>query len=123
MLFTIDARGYQAEYDRARGWRAPDQAALARAANPSARAAWPSNRPSPRGDRRATPRCRRAGRCRGAGGAGRGELTRLNLEFTRVRAPIDGRAGRLVTAGNLVTAGDSASVLTTLVSSNGWTPP
>ncbi|MBP0657102.1 hypothetical protein J8J20_24825, partial [Mycobacterium tuberculosis] len=36
---------------------------------------------------------------------------------TKVRAPIDGRAGRaMVTAGNLVTAGDSASVLTTLVS-------
>ncbi|KAF1723013.1 efflux RND transporter periplasmic adaptor subunit [Pseudoxanthomonas wuyuanensis] len=42
---------------------------------------------------------------------------RLNLEWTRVRAPIDGRAGRaLVTAGNLVSAGDAASVLTTLVS-------
>ena len=45
------------------------------------------------------------------------DAARLNLEFTRVRAPIDGRAGRaMVTAGNLVTAGDSASVLTTLVS-------
>lgn len=32
-------------------------------------------------------------------------------------APIDGRASRaLITSGNLVTAGDSASVLTTLVS-------
>jgi multidrug efflux system membrane fusion protein len=41
----------------------------------------------------------------------------LNLEFTQVRAPISGRAGRaLVTAGNLVSAGDAASVLTTLVS-------
>jgi multidrug efflux system membrane fusion protein len=34
-----------------------------------------------------------------------------------VTAPIDGRASRaLITSGNLVTAGDSASVLTTLVS-------
>ncbi|KRG69995.1 efflux RND transporter periplasmic adaptor subunit [Pseudoxanthomonas dokdonensis] len=45
------------------------------------------------------------------------DAARLNLEFTQVRAPISGRAGRaLVTAGNLVTAGDGASVLTTLVS-------
>jgi len=45
------------------------------------------------------------------------DIARLNLSFTRVTAPIDGRASRaLITAGNLVTAGDSASVLTTLVS-------
>lgn len=40
---------------------------------------------------------------------------RLNLQFTEVRAPIDGRAGRaLVTAGNLAQA--DATALTTLVS-------
>jgi multidrug efflux system membrane fusion protein len=45
------------------------------------------------------------------------DAARLNLEWTKVRAPISGRAGRaLVTAGNLVSAGDTASVLTTLVS-------
>jgi membrane fusion protein, multidrug efflux system len=45
------------------------------------------------------------------------DAARLNLEWTKVRAPIGGRAGRaLVTAGNLVSAGDAASVLTTLVS-------
>lgn len=43
------------------------------------------------------------------------EQARLNLEFTRVTAPIDGRVGKaLVTPGNLVAAG--SSVLTTLVS-------
>jgi len=42
---------------------------------------------------------------------------RLNLEWTQVRAPIAGRAGRAhYTAGNWVTAGDSGNVLTTLVS-------
>ncbi|MFZ4833526.1 efflux RND transporter periplasmic adaptor subunit [Rouxiella sp. Mn2063] len=47
------------------------------------------------------------------------DVAQLNLDFTRVTAPIDGRASRaLITAGNLVTAGDSASVLTTLVSLN-----
>ena len=40
---------------------------------------------------------------------------RLNLQFTEVRAPIDGRAGRaLVTAGNLAQA--DATLLTTVVS-------
>lgn len=41
---------------------------------------------------------------------------RLDLEFTRVSAPIDGRLSRTtITAGNLIQAGQSA-VLTTLVS-------
>ncbi|TCL03047.1 efflux RND transporter periplasmic adaptor subunit [Sodalis ligni] len=45
------------------------------------------------------------------------DTAQLNMDFTRVTAPIDGRAGSAqITAGNLVTAGDSASVLTTLVS-------
>ncbi len=45
------------------------------------------------------------------------DAAQLNLDFTKVTAPIDGRASRaLITSGNLVTAGDSASVLTTLVS-------
>ncbi len=44
-------------------------------------------------------------------------MAQLNLDFTRVTAPIDGRASRaMITTGNLVTAGDSASVLTSLVS-------
>ena len=44
---------------------------------------------------------------------------RLNLGYTEVRAPISGRAGRIeVTAGNLVPAGPTAPVLTTLVSVN-----
>lgn len=43
------------------------------------------------------------------------QLARLNLEFTRIRAPIDGRIGReLVTPGNLI-SGDQ-TLLATLVS-------
>ncbi len=44
----------------------------------------------------------------------------LNLEFTEVKAPVSGRAGRdLVTEGNLVTGGDvSSTLLTTIVSLN-----
>lgn len=44
------------------------------------------------------------------------QTARLNLEWTEVRSPIDGRAGRaLITAGNLVTT-QPASLLTTVVS-------
>jgi multidrug efflux system membrane fusion protein len=43
------------------------------------------------------------------------EMARLNLEYTEVRSPIAGRAGRaMVTEGNLIEAG--ATVLTTVVS-------
>jgi multidrug efflux system membrane fusion protein len=45
------------------------------------------------------------------------QSARLSLGYTQVRAPVAGRVGRLeVTVGNLVAAGPSAPVLTTLVS-------
>ena len=41
----------------------------------------------------------------------------LNLGYTQVRAPVSGRVGRIeITTGNLVAAGPTAPVLTTLVS-------
>lgn len=45
------------------------------------------------------------------------QATKLNLDYTQIRAPVSGRIGRLeVTVGNLVAAGPTAPVLTTLVS-------
>jgi len=45
------------------------------------------------------------------------QTARLNVEFTEVRSPIDGRAGQaLVTEGNLVNAQGNATLLTTVVS-------
>ena len=45
------------------------------------------------------------------------ETARLNLEFTRVTAPIDGRVSNAeVTPGNLVSSGQGATLLTTVVS-------
>jgi len=42
---------------------------------------------------------------------------KLNLEFTKIRAPIDGRIGReLITEGNLVGGGADATLLTFIVS-------
>jgi multidrug efflux system membrane fusion protein len=47
------------------------------------------------------------------------QTARLNLDYTEVRAPVDGRVGRIeVTVGNLVSAGTSSAVLTSLVSVN-----
>ncbi|MDB5649530.1 MAG: multidrug efflux rane fusion protein MexE precursor [Hyphomicrobiales bacterium] len=45
------------------------------------------------------------------------QSARLNLDYTQVRAPIEGRVGRReITVGNLVAAGPGAALLTTLVS-------
>jgi membrane fusion protein, multidrug efflux system len=47
------------------------------------------------------------------------QTARLNLDYTEVRAPVDGRVGKIeVTKGNLVAAGTSSPVLTALVSVN-----
>lgn len=47
------------------------------------------------------------------------QSAKLNLNYTQVRAPVAGRAGKLeITVGNLVAAGPGAPVLTTLVSVN-----
>ena len=45
------------------------------------------------------------------------QSSRLNLDYTQVRAPVAGRIGKLeITVGNLIAAGPGAPVLTTLVS-------
>jgi multidrug efflux system membrane fusion protein len=47
------------------------------------------------------------------------QTAQLNLSYTEVRAPVSGRVGKLeITTGNLIAAGPSAPVLTTLVSIN-----
>src|SRR5262245_45915748 len=45
------------------------------------------------------------------------QTAQLNLDYTQVRAPVSGRVGRIeVTVGNLVSAGPTAPMLTSLVS-------
>lgn len=118
VLFTIDARSYRAELARA-------QAELARARTQAELGRSEADRAKKLSDLQAISteeyEQRRSGAAQAQANVAAAQAAvdsaRLNLEFTQVRAPIDGRAGRaLVTAGNLVTAGDSASVLTTLVS-------
>jgi multidrug efflux system membrane fusion protein len=118
VLFTIDARSYQAEFNRAQAElaRARTQAALARSESERARRLAEQQAIAAETAEQRRAAADQSGAQVMAAQAAL-DLARLNLEFTKVRAPIDGRAGRaLVTAGNLVTAGDAASVLTTLVS-------
>ncbi len=118
VLFTIDSRSYQAEFDRARAelTRARTQATVARSESERAKKLSEQQAISTESWEQRRAAADQAGANVQAAQAAL-DAAALNLEFTKVRAPIDGRAGRaMVTAGNLVTAGDSASVLTTLVS-------
>ncbi|MCE0490946.1 efflux RND transporter periplasmic adaptor subunit [Pantoea sp. Mb-10] len=118
VLFTIDDRTYRATLEQAQAAlnNARSQAALARSeaartdkligTNLVSREAWEQRR-SAASQAQANVQSAQAAV----------DMAQLNLSFTRVTAPIDGRASRaLITTGNLVSAGDSASVLTTLVS-------
>jgi multidrug efflux system membrane fusion protein len=118
VLFTIDDRTYRAALEQAQAElsRSKTQASLARSeasrtdklvnTNVVSREEWEQRR-SAAVQAQADMRAAQAAV----------DAAQLNLDFTKVTAPIDGRASRaLITSGNLVTAGDSASVLTTLVS-------
>ncbi len=118
VLFTIDDRTYRAALEQAQAnlARAKTQANLARSeasrtdklvsTNVVSREEWEQRR-SAATQAQADIRAAQAAV----------DAAQLNLDFTKVTAPITGRASRaLITSGNLVSAGDSASVLTTLVS-------
>ncbi|HEY0332782.1 MAG TPA: efflux RND transporter periplasmic adaptor subunit [Stenotrophomonas sp.] len=118
VLFTIDDRSYQAELARAEAdlARARSQAELNRGEAARARKLADQQAISTETwEQRKSAADQSAADVMSAQAAV--VTARLNQEWTRVRAPIDGRAGRAqVTAGNLVSAGDAASVLTTVVS-------
>lgn len=118
LLFQIDPRPFQAEVHRLEAQLQQAKANQTRTANEAAR-----------GDRlRATnaisaeladARSAAATEARAQVAATQAELdnAKLNLSFTQITAPIDGRVSRAeVTAGNLVNSGQS--LLTTLVSTD-----
>lgn len=117
-LFLIDPAPYRAELTRAEGQLASAEAQLttsranaARAqklmrANAIARSEYDIRI----GDAKAAEGALRTAR-------GAAEAARLNLRYTTVHAPIDGRASRAeLTVGNMVDAGPSAPLLTTIIS-------
>lgn len=116
VLFVIDPRPYRAEQARAEAdvARARAQAELARSEVARARKLLEARAISQEEhDQRVAGEAQARAAVRAAEAAL--EVARLNLEFTEVRSPIAGRAGRAqVTEGNLV--GPGAIVLTTVVS-------
>jgi multidrug efflux system membrane fusion protein len=118
VLFTIDDRTYRAAREQAQAElvRARNQAALARSESGRTEKLIGSQAISTEvWEQRRSSAAQAQSNVLAA--QAQFDLAQLNLDFTRVIAPIDGRASRaMITAGNLVTAGDSASVLTTLVS-------
>ncbi|MFL5614396.1 MAG: efflux RND transporter periplasmic adaptor subunit [Gemmatimonadaceae bacterium] len=118
VLFTIDARPYEAEVSRA-------EAELERARTRKQLADMELERAQRLVSTQAISReeldARTSGRAEGDASIRAAEaavrVARLNLEWTVVRAPITGRVGRAeVTAGNLVQTGPGAPTLTTIVS-------
>jgi multidrug efflux system membrane fusion protein len=119
LLFQIDPRPFQAEVDRLKGDLAQAKAELSRARSDFQRAERLHNNDGmsiEEYDRRAAVRNQTEARIASTEAALRG--AELNLEFTRVIAPITGRVGRAeITEGNLVESGGAqVRPLTTLVS-------
>lgn len=118
VLFTIDDRTWRAALEQAQATlaRAKTQASLARSeANRTDKLIHTNLVSREEWEQRRAAATQAQADIRAAQAAV--DAAQLNLDFTNVTAPIDGRASRaLITRGNLVTAGDSASVLTTLVS-------
>ena len=116
LLFVIDQRPYRAALARAEAEldRARSEAQLAHSQGARAQALIDAKAIS-----REEYDTRRAGAAQGAAAVRAAEAAvasaRLDLQYTEVRSPISGRAGRaLVTVGNLAQA--DASVLTSVVS-------
>ena len=116
LLFEIDPRPYRAALDRAQAEleRARSEAKLASAQNVRAQALVEARAIS-----REEFETRNAATAQGNASVRAAEAAvaaaRLDLQFTQVRSPIDGRAGRaMVTVGNLAQA--DATLLTTVVS-------
>jgi multidrug efflux system membrane fusion protein len=119
LLFQIDPRPFQAEVDRLRGELSQAKAQRSRAQSDFERAERLHNNDGMSAeeyDRRAALRNEAEARIASTEAALRG--SELNLEFTRVTAPITGRVGRAeITEGNLVEGGaGQIKPLTTLVS-------
>ncbi|MGE3665060.1 MAG: efflux RND transporter periplasmic adaptor subunit [Steroidobacteraceae bacterium] len=116
LLFVIDPRSYRAEYERATAElaRARSEADLARSQDERTQALLEAKAASrEESDTRHAAVAQTVAAVRAAEAAV--ARARLDLEFTEVRSPITGRAGRaLVTAGNLAQA--DATLLTTIVS-------
>lgn len=118
LLFTIDKAVYAAEVDRAAAQVAAAQSRVVLAASELERGqkltasqtitqSTLDNRLNAKREAEANLRAAQAAL----------QTAKLNLSYTEVRAPVSGRVGKVeITTGNLIAAGPSADILTTLVS-------
>lgn len=117
-LFTIDPRPYKAAADKAQAALAAAKAndMLAQSDLKRAKGLLAQNAIAQREyDARNSAAAEAAANVKAA--AAQVELAALNLEFSEVKSPIDGRVGRPdITVGNLVQADGTAPVLTTIQS-------
>jgi multidrug efflux system membrane fusion protein len=120
LLITIDPAPYAAEVDRAQAQVAAAEARVALTKNDVDRGEQLSGSriiSARELDQRVNANREAAANVSAARAAL--QSAQLNLDYTQVRAPVDGRVGKLeITTGNLVAAGPGAPVLTTLVSVN-----
>ena len=119
LLFTIDARPFQAEVDRLRAELVRARATVQRASSELTRAerlATENAMSREEQDRRAS--FAQESNATVEADAAALRAAELNLEFTRVTSPITGRVGRaIVTEGNLVSSGPGeATLMATVVS-------
>jgi membrane fusion protein, multidrug efflux system len=118
LLFVIDPRPYQADLDNAEAALKLARARLELAQNNQARAKKLLSARAisqEEADTRASDE--RVARATVEQSEASVQTAKLNVEFTRVTAPISGRISRkLVTEGNLINGGTGGTLLTTIVS-------
>jgi multidrug efflux system membrane fusion protein len=117
-LFVLDKKPYQAEFDRAIGARDSAAAQAGTAAKEAARAEKLfKDKALSQKEYEQRENDLQVANANLASATAALETARINLDYTEIKAPISGRAGRAeITAGNLVEAGSGAPVLTTIVS-------
>jgi RND family efflux transporter MFP subunit len=119
VLFTLDARQYQAEFERAQSdvAKAESQRKYAQSELERITALQPSGAASGREQLNAT-QSQETAAAAVASAKAAVETARLNVEWTKVIAPIKGRVGKKeVTPGNLVNGGTGQPTLLTTITS------
>lgn len=117
-LFTIDPRPYAAALEHARAGLAAAEARVAYTASDLARAErLIADHAIAQRDYEEKRNAAREAEAKRLAARAAVESARLNLEYTRIGAPVAGRVSRAeVTVGNVVAAGPASPPLTTLVS-------
>ena len=120
LLFVIDPRPYQAEVDRTGGLLASAQAQYTLARTEMTRGnALIKDKSISRHDFDQRKNASDVAEANIKSAQAALDAAKLNLEYTQIKAPIAGKAGRAeVTAGNLVQAGTGGPVLTTIIANN-----